>query len=221
MTRDDAAPAAPAGAAAPSTAALVAALHAGDAFAARVRAAEIDPDARWAALARIAASGDPPGGPIAVEMLVEDLDESGTVRRFVRRSLLDEHAVDDVVQETLISVAGSITSFAGDSRVTTWVHRLAQRRVVDHLRRLRATEPLPADDLLPSARISSMIATRATVREAVDRLPEHYREPVRLRDLEGVDYAEIARRLGRPVGTVKGQIARGRAMVATSIGDLA
>ncbi len=199
--------------------ALVDAVRAGDGVLARARAAEVEQDVRWAALAA-QASASGPAAALAVEILVEELDVTGTVRAFVRRSLLDESAVDDVVQDTLVSVAGSLASFAGGSKVTTWVHQIAQRRVVDHLRRLRSTDPLPEDDMAPSARISSMIATRATVQHAVAALPVLYQEPVRMRDMDGLDYAEIARRLDRSVGTVKSQISRGRAMVAATIGEL-
>ena len=157
------------------------------------------------------------GSGLATELLVEQLDESGVIRRFVRSALLDEAAVDDVCQDVLISVAGSIGSFRGGSKVTTWVHTIVRNRVVDHLRRQRATAPLPEDDLSPAQRMSSLIATRATVQDALASLPDLYREPVTLRDLEGLSYAEVAERLDRNVGTVKAQISRGRAMVAAAL----
>ena len=157
------------------------------------------------------------GSPIATELLVEQLDSSGTIRRFVGSMLLDESSVDDVSQDCLISVAGSIGSFRGGAKVTTWVHRIARHRVVDHLRRQRATSPLPDDDLTPSARMSSMIATRETVRSALAQLPELYREPVVLRDIDGMSYADVAAALDRNLGTVKAQISRGRALVAAAL----
>ncbi|MGO0575299.1 RNA polymerase sigma factor [Ornithinimicrobium panacihumi] len=157
------------------------------------------------------------GSGLAAELLVERLDDSGVIRRFVRGALLDESAVDDVSQDVLISVAGSVGSFRGGSKVTTWVHTIVRNRVVDHLRRQRATAPLPEDDLSPAQRMSSMIATRATVQDALASLPELYRQPVALRDLEGLSYAEVADRLDRNVGTVKAQISRGRAMVAAAL----
>ena len=46
--------------------------------------------------------------------------------------------------------------------------------------------------------------------ERVDRLPDRYRSPVILCDLEGRTYEDAARHLGCPVGTVKGRLARGR-----------
>lgn len=164
-------------------------------------------------LARAAAGA----APLATELLVERLDASGVVRRFVRGALLDEAAVDDVTQDVLISVAASIGSFSGAAKVTTWVHRIVRNRVVDHLRRQRATAPLPADDLAPAERMSSMIATRATVRDVLSGLPDHYRGPVTLRDVDGLPYAEVAERLGLSVGTVKSQVSRGRALVAAAL----
>jgi DNA-directed RNA polymerase specialized sigma24 family protein len=55
------------------------------------------------------------------------------------------------------------------------------------------------------------------VRDALAVLPDPYRAPVTLRDLEGLSYAEVADRLALPLGTVKGQISRGRAMLAAAL----
>ena len=198
--------------------ALVEVVAGGDALAARhlLGAFATDNPEVLDELARLAA-GEHAGARVALELLLERLDDSGVVRRFVGGALLDAAAVDDVTQDVLISVAGSITSFTGGSRVTTWVHRIARNRVVDHLRRQRATTPLPPDDLGPAERMSSIIATRATVRDVLAALPEPYREPVVLRDVEGLSYAEVGERLGRGVGTVKSQVSRGRALVAASL----
>lgn len=101
-------------------------------------------------------------------------------RRMVRAALLEESAVDDVTQDVLISAAAGIGRFRGEAKVTTWLHTIVRHRVVDHLRRQRATLPLPADDVGPAARMSSLLATRATVQAALAGLPELYRVPVAL-----------------------------------------
>ncbi|WP_151525944.1 RNA polymerase sigma factor [Serinicoccus kebangsaanensis] len=197
-------------------AAVSAAVLAGDALTSRSLIRDATPvhgDDLLQDLAGLAADGS----PLATELLLEQLDGSGLVRRFVRSSLLDASAVDDVCQDALISVASSIRSFRGTAQVSTWVHSIVRRRVVDHLRRQRATAPLPPEQEGPAQRMSSMLATRATVRDALASLPDLYREPVTLRDVEGLPYAEIAARLDRNVGTVKAQIARGRAMVAGAL----
>jgi RNA polymerase sigma-70 factor, ECF subfamily len=65
-----------------------------------------------------------------------------------------------------------------------------------------------------AVRISSLISTRETVRQLVQRLPDRYRRAVELRDIERLPYAEAAARLGVNVNTVKSHVARGRALLA-------
>ncbi len=65
--------------------------------------------------------------------------------------------------------------------------------------------------------MSSLIANRALIRTAVDTLPEHYREAVVLRDVDGLPYEEVATRAGIPLNTAKTRVARGRALVAAKI----
>lgn len=165
---------------------------------------------------RVAADGG--ADPVTLELLLETLDASGVIHRVAGSMLLDRAAVDDVAQESLISVVQSIGSYRGESAFTSWVHPIVKRRVADHLRRRREASPLhEEEELLPSARMSSMIATRATVQELLQQLPELYRVPVTMRDIEGMSYAEIATGLDRSVGTVKAQISRGRAMLAGAV----
>lgn len=149
----------------------------------------------------------------ALELLVELLDHTRIVHRIAAGILLDHAAVDDVAQESLISIVDSIGGYRGEGKFTTWVHPIVRRRVVDHLRRARESAPLD-EELLPSQRMSSLIATRASVQESLAQLPELYRVPVTLRDIESLPYADIASRLDRAEGTVKAQVSRGRAMLA-------
>lgn len=154
------------------------------------------------------------GSLVALELLAEVVDELGLVFGTVRRLLVDETAVDDVVQDTFVSMATSIGSFRGDSRFATWLHRIARNRVVDHLRRERSTEPLDETDVGEAQRISSIVASRQAAQQLTSRLTDPYREAVVLRDVERLSYAEAAERLGRNINTVKSHVARGRAMLA-------
>jgi RNA polymerase sigma-70 factor (ECF subfamily) len=194
---------------------LAAALDASDVAGARRLAAAVpdDRDERSRgldALAHRAAAGS----TVALELLAELVDELGLARAGVRQVLVDESAVDDVTQDTLVSMAVSIRSFTGEAGFVTWLFTIAGRRAVDHLRRRRATEPLADDDVGEATRISSLISTRETVRQLVRRLPDRYRRAVELRDIERLSYAEAAVRLDVNVNTVKSHVARGRTMLA-------
>ena len=173
-------------------------------------------DAR-ADLLDAAASAAALGDLDVLDDLLWAVDALGLARRPVRRLVLDEADADEVEQDVLIAVAESVHGFRGDARFTTWLHVIARRKAVDALRRRRApTTPLP-EDVGDAARISSLIATRAVLHGAIAALPPRYRDPVVLRDVEGCEYAEVARRLGLNLNTVRTRIARGRALVAAQL----
>lgn len=169
-------------------------------------------DQALAVLARLS-----PTEPEALELLIVTLDSCGVVHSFAGAALLDHSAVDDVAQDSLISIAQSVSSYDGRAKVTTWVHSIVRRRVADHLRRQRDTVELQ-EQHRPAARMSSLIADRVSVRQVLAGLPDLYRVPVELRDLEQLPYRDIAERLDRSEGTVKSQVSRGRAMLAGRLG---
>ncbi len=136
-----------------------------------------------------------------------------------RRILADTTDVDDAAQETLIAVARGIGTFEGRSRFTSWLHRIAVNAALEVLRRKnRAGSPTdeppePGPESGTLRRMSSMAATRLDVENALRRLPEQYREALRLREFEQRSYEEIADLLQLPVGTVRSRISRARRLV--------
>lgn len=157
------------------------------------------------------------GSVAALELLLGAIDDLGLSRTAIRRLVLDPTAVDDVAQDVAIVVAERIGSFRGEARFTTWLYQVARFKSIDHLRRQRDQVSLDGSDELPgsdAARISSMIATRTTLRAAIDELPDHYRGPLVLRDVERLRYDEIAERSGIPLNTAKTRVARARALLA-------
>lgn len=199
---------------------LAGALDAGDAATARRLAADVPADrrARDAGLDLLAHRAAA-GSALAVDLLVSVVDDLGLAQAGVRRVLVDEADIDDVTQDTLVSMTGSIGSFTGEAGFVTWLFTIAKRRAVDHLRRRRSTVPLAPDDMGEAVRMSSLIATRETVRTMVARLPDHYRRALELRDVERLPYDEAAGRLGLNVNTVKSHVRRGRALIASMVAD--
>ena len=96
---------------------------------------------------------------------------------------------------------------------------MATNACLDELRRRgrRPAPGLPDDTTLavPGLAIDEGVVSRLDIDEALARLPVEFRAAVVLRDLMGMDYAEIATTLSIPPGTVRSRIARGRAALAT------
>lgn len=126
----------------------------------------------------------------------------------------------DATQEALVAIVRGLPAFAGRSRFSTWSYRIAVNSALDELRR-RRRRPVPTgDDELgaaaatvpePGTRPADAGIGRLDVDAALMKLPVEFRAAVVLRDLCGLDYAEIAEILAVPAGTVRSRIARGRA----------
>jgi RNA polymerase sigma-70 factor (ECF subfamily) len=193
---------------------LEAAVTGGHASLARRALGTISDETEREAVLEVLARHSAAGSTLAIELLVEAVDRFGVARRAVRQFLLDEAAVADVVQDTLITLVQAIGSFRGEAKFTTWLHQVARNRSVDHLRRVRSVEAREAVEPSPAERMSSLVASRHAVRQLLDQLPPRYRDAVLLRDVEHLPYAEVATRLGRNLNTVKAHVARGRALLA-------
>ncbi len=127
----------------------------------------------------------------------------------------------DVTQEVFLRVYRHLEGFRARSSVKTWIYQIG----LNHCRSRYARRPPPArplaeegaegvDPLPDPGRDPEDLAqaseTAARVQAALGGMEESFREAVVLRDLEGLDYAEIATVLGTPIGTVRSRIARGR-----------
>jgi len=141
-----------------------------------------------------------------------------------RRLAGNEADALDATQEALIAVARGIRRFDGRAAFSTWAYRVATNACLDELRR-RKRRPTPGlpDDLghgdhsdvgAVAAAGIEVLPDRLAIDAALAQLPEEFRAPVVLRDLCDLDYAEIARTLSLPAGTVRSRIARGRAQLA-------
>ena len=140
----------------------------------------------------------------------------------------------DLTQEVFIKMYRTLSSYdAGRAAFMTWLTTITRNLLVDHFRKTkqdRMTETLdgassehedamPLSDRIPDkgappdARVQSREA-RETVHHALQKLSPELREAVILRDLQDMDYREIAAVLRVPEGTVKSRINRGRAELA-------
>lgn len=132
----------------------------------------------------------------------------------------------DATQEAMISVVRGLDRFDGRSAFSTWAYRVATNACLDELRRRRRRpEPTAADDLDRAAGIAGggdmgpldQIGDRVDIDAALATMAPEFRAAVVLRDLVGLDYAEIGEILGAPPGTVRSRIARGRAALAGAL----
>jgi RNA polymerase sigma-70 factor (ECF subfamily) len=128
------------------------------------------------------------------------------------RVLRDDHAAADAAQEAFLTAYRRLADLRRPERFGVWLVRIARREAVRAARsrareRARSLDGTGAAGLAASGE-SRLPADAEALLAAVARLPEHERVVVAMHYLDGLPVADVARALGRPVGTVTKQLSR-------------
>jgi RNA polymerase sigma-70 factor (ECF subfamily) len=164
------------------------------------------------------------GESAAYRELVERVEKP--LINFLLRYVGERHVAEDLFQETFVRVVRSIGEFRPDASLSTWIYTIARNLALDHLKSRRRHRETPLDaaasedggrviyfrDVLrageglePGARAESTEDERR-VSEALGKLSPAKREALILRVYAGLSYADVARVVDAPVGTVKFRI---------------
>jgi RNA polymerase sigma-70 factor (ECF subfamily) len=163
------------------------------------------------------------------------------VFNFIFQFIGDYEEASDLTQETFLSAWRARDSFRGESKLNTWLYRIAQNHCKNRIKqrgRQREMEGPSLDAGVSGDGVSEgdISATReiadwsaaperaleqkelgALINRAVDALAPEYRSVLLLREMEGLTYAEIAQATGLTMEAVKTRINRARAMVRQRI----
>jgi RNA polymerase sigma-70 factor, ECF subfamily len=152
--------------------------------------------------------------------------------RLVVAILRHEHDARDVCQEVWLTVWKTLPAYRGDARFSTWLHPIATRRAIDHLRkrqrwfsrflpfssgpedRVGVPEPAARDDTPAELAAAER---RAIFEKALAELPPLLRAALALREIEGQTYEQIAHALDCPVGTVMSRLHKARQLLARKL----
>ena len=145
--------------------------------------------------------------------------------KLVGRYVYDRSEALDVAQEAFIKAWRALPNFRGESAFYTWLYRIAINTAKNHLVASNRRPPNEGVDLEDAEHFDSGFGLRdndtperelmrqqmeQTVMRAVEALPEELRVAITLREVDGLSYEEIARRMDCPVGTVRSRIFRAR-----------
>lgn len=171
------------------------------------------------------------------EEAVRDLSDRYGHRIFqmALRHMKNREDAEEVTQDVLLKVYRKIDKFRGDAALSSWIYRITFNTAMSRLRTHRAERAadVERDRVLAQRKEESGVATphhpadwshmpdeellrrqlRDAVADALPRLPEIYRVPVVLRDIEGLTTEEASTRLRVKDQTLKSRLHRGRVML--------
>jgi RNA polymerase sigma-70 factor (ECF subfamily) len=142
------------------------------------------------------------------------------------------HEAEDLTQEVFLRVYRTIGSYqASHGGFATWMTSVTRNLLIDHYRRTkrdRITDSLEDAPQVETRAAPGRLPDQATldtelseqVQKALAKVSPELREAVILRDLQGLEYAEIQKVLGVPEGTVKSRINRGRIELAKRLEEM-
>lgn len=152
--------------------------------------------------------------------------------RLVYSIVGNEADARDVCQEVWVTVWKQLPGFRGDAKFSTWLHPIAVRRSIDHLRKRRrwydrflpfstadsSVESVPEPATTTDASQETERADDvARLRQALDSLPPKHRAVLALREVEGLSYEQIAASTGIPTGTVMSRLYHARRLLAQKL----
>lgn len=134
------------------------------------------------------------------------------------RMLQNATEAEDLTQDVFIQLHRKIGSFRGDSAFTTWLHRLTVNQVLMHFRKRNVKFEKTTEEgetpiqIVPGTENQSKmpVVDKIAIEDAIEQLPNGYRNVFVLHDVEGYEHEEVARILGCSVGTSKSQLHKAR-----------
>ena len=130
----------------------------------------------------------------------------------VRRLAGDDALAEDWAQEAWVRAFRALPRFRGESRFSTWLHRIAVNSALHgrRWRERRVSNEVTLSIVPEQAGRAEDTVLRLTLQRALDTLPEGMRQVVVLHDVEGYTHEEIGAELGITAGTSKSQLFKAR-----------
>lgn len=140
-------------------------------------------------------------------------DQIRLVLRTAYRQLGDWDQARDAAQDVFVRALENQDRLDPSRPIEPWLYRVTVNLCRDRYRRSRPVEPLgeAEDPVLDPEQAAVFDEQRRLLMDAIGRLPDRERRAVHLREIEGFETDEVARILGTSLGTVRSQVARGRA----------
>jgi len=154
---------------------------------------------------------------------------SQRVRNLIYSIFNEASVVDDIAQEVFIRVYEALPRFRFESSFYTWLYRITVNKSRDELRKRKTRKFFSLHSMMDASsdEFQSKIrvlpeddSAKELVNKGLQQLPEKFRVPIILKDIDGLSYEEMAEIMQCEVGTVKSRLSRARTMLRKILAPL-
>lgn len=154
-------------------------------------------------------------------MKAENLEEiysefSGRIKAYLSGKVRSSEDAEDLTQEIFIKIQRNIESLKDEKKLAPWIHSIVRNSITDYYRR-KDMGSVEIDDNISyeedGESENGMQDIVYCLNVFMDRLPEKYREPLVLSDIEGIKQKDLANRMGLSYTGLKSRVQRGREMI--------
>ncbi len=154
---------------------------------------------------------------------------SQRVRNLIYSIFNETAVVDDIAQEVFIRVYEALPRFRFESSFYTWLYRITINKSRDELRKRKTRKFFSLHSMLDASNVELQSKIRVfpddnsakeLVNKGLQQLPEKFRIPIILKDIDGLSYEEMAEIMQCEIGTVKSRLSRARAMLRKILAPL-
>lgn len=156
------------------------------------------------------------------------------IYNLIYKMIFKKEDVEDLTQEAFIKAFNSLQHFDRQFAFSTWLYKIATNNSIDYLRKKKLNTfsidkeiesedsdykfDIPDTDYVPDNKIIED-QRKKVLEDAIENLPEKYRQVITMRHKQEKEYEEIAKELNLPLGTVKAHIFRGRELLNKYLKD--
>jgi RNA polymerase sigma-70 factor (ECF subfamily) len=156
------------------------------------------------------------------------------IQNLIYRMIFNKDDVEDLTQEAFIKAFNSLDKFDKEYAFSTWLFKIATNNCIDYLRKKKLTTfsidkeiyhededlrfEIPDENYIPDRNMIEKQKEKV-IEQAIDSLPEKYKQVIILRHKMDKEYEEIAAELKIPLGTVKAHLFRARELLNKYLKD--
>ncbi len=156
------------------------------------------------------------------------------IQNLIYRMIFNKDDVEDLTQEAFIKAFNSLAKFDKEYAFSTWLFKIATNNCIDYLRKKKLTTfsidkeiyhededlrfEIPDENYIPDRNMIEKQKEKV-IEQAIDSLPEKYKQVIILRHKMDKEYEEIAAELKIPLGTVKAHLFRARELLNKYLKD--